>query len=69
MNADELAEVLGASKPFAYKLIRSYNDELKTKGYLTIAGRVPRTYIDEKIYGFSEWSGGEKDAGISRQED
>ena len=39
------------SKPYAYKLIRQLNEELKAKGFITIAGRVNRQYFYERLYG------------------
>lgn len=51
VNADQVAEELKVSKPFAYKLIREMNEELKQKGYLTVAGRVSRKYYEERFYG------------------
>lgn len=32
MKADEVAEVLEVSKPYAYKLIRQMNEKLRAKG-------------------------------------
>ena len=37
------------SKPRAYKFICELNDELKAKGYITIAGRVNRQYFNERL--------------------
>ena len=51
ITASDVASDLGISKPFAYKLIRELNDELKTKGYMTIAGRASRKFYEEKFYG------------------
>ena len=51
IRADEVAEELGISKPYAYKLIRKLNDELKGKGFVTISGRVNRQYLNERLYG------------------
>ena len=51
IRADEVAEELGVSKPYAYKLIRRLNEELKSKGFITIAGRVNRQYFNERLYG------------------
>ena len=44
-------EELDVSKPYAYKLIRQLNEELKAKGFITIAGRVNRQYFNERLYG------------------
>ena len=50
MRADEVAKELDISKAFAYKLIRQLNQELRERGFLTIAGRVNRDYFKERIY-------------------
>ena len=42
IKADEVAEELGISKPYAYKIIRRLNEELREKGMITMAGRVDR---------------------------
>lgn len=51
MKVDEVMEVLGVSKPYAYKLIRELNEELKKTGCITIAGRIDRKFFQEKFYG------------------
>ena len=51
IRVDEVASELGVSKPYAYKLIRQLNEELKNKGFITIAGRVNRQYFNERLYG------------------
>lgn len=53
ITAAELAEVMGVSNGHAYKLIREMNAELKKQGYLTIAGKLPRAYLEKCLYGFS----------------
>ena len=40
IHAAEVAEVLGISRPYAYKLVRELNKELEEKGFLTISGKV-----------------------------
>ena len=50
VRAEEVAQELGVSKPYAYKLVREMNEELKQKGFLTIPGRVSRRYFEEKFY-------------------
>ena len=50
MRADEVAKELGMSRSFAYKLIRQLNQELKARGFLTIAGRINRDYLRERLY-------------------
>jgi len=51
MFAKEVVEELEVSIPYAYKLIRSLNEELKRAGCITIAGRVDRKFFYEKFYG------------------
>ena len=51
MNVEEVAEELGTSKSYAYKLIQKLNDEMNGKGYITIQGKINRLYFYEKIYG------------------
>ena len=53
MNAEvvkvqEVAERLNCSTRKAYEIIRQLNNELKSKGYITIAGRVSRSYFEKK---------------------
>ena len=48
MKVEEVAQVLGISKSYAYKIVQQLNKELKAKGYLTIAGRVNRKYFRER---------------------
>ena len=50
MRVEEVAEVLEVSTSFAYKVIRQLNNELKAKGYITIAGRINREYFYERVY-------------------
>jgi len=55
MSADDVAEELGVSKSFAYKVVQRLNAELREKGYLTVSGRVSRKYFTEKYcYGGQE---------------
>jgi hypothetical protein len=54
VRAEEVAGALDISKPYAYKLVREMNEELKQKGFLTIPGRVSRRYFEETFYGLRE---------------
>lgn len=51
MRVDEVAEELGVSIPYAYKLIRSMNEELRKTGCITISGWIDRKFFHEKFYG------------------
>lgn len=55
MRVEEVAQELGVSRSYAYKLVRKLNDELKEMGYLTVAGRISKKYFLEKVcYGERE---------------
>ena len=45
MRVDEVAQELGVSKSYAYKLIRKLNKELKATGCITIPGRIDRKFF------------------------
>ncbi len=48
MRVEEVAQELGVSKSYAYKIVQKLNQELKEKGIPTISGRVNRKYFQEK---------------------
>lgn len=50
MNVNEVAEFMGVSVGMAYKIIHKLNEDLKKKGYITVAGRVNSRYFKEKVY-------------------
>ena len=50
ITAKEIAEELGVSSSKAYGIIRQLNDELQSKGYLTLPGKTSRAYFREKWY-------------------
>ena len=50
MSAMEVAEELGVSKAYAYKVIRELNEELRSKGFQTVSGRINRIYFKERFY-------------------
>lgn len=65
MMADEVAEELGVSKAYAYKVIQQFNKELEAKGFFTLSGRVNRQYFLERTcYKSPVLKGADKDAGI-----
>lgn len=49
VTAGEVAQDLGVSKPFAYKLVRQMNEELEAKGFITIAGRVSKNTMKKNF--------------------
>ena len=54
MRVNEVAEELGISIPFAYRIIRQMNEELAKTGCITISGRIDRKFFHEKFYGTRE---------------
>ena len=51
MRVEEVAAELDVSVSYAYKIMQRLNNELKEKGFVTIAGRINRQYFNERIYG------------------
>lgn len=55
LNVKGVMELLGGiSEGKAYELIRQMNAELTDEGYLIIRGKVPRSYVEKRFFGFSE---------------
>ena len=52
-GAEEVTKLLGVSRSRAYRIIREINQEMSSKGYLTINGKVNGKYLVEKL-GFPE---------------
>lgn len=50
INATEVAEQIGISKAYAYKVIRKLNAELAKKGCLIVQGKVSRMYFEERYF-------------------
>ena len=44
ISVQEVAEELGVSKSYAYKVVKQLNEELKQRGYLTVAVRYTAQY-------------------------
>lgn len=54
MDVKEVSEKLGVSRSKAYNTIREWNGELKSMGYFTKSGNVPRAFFEKKCYGYEE---------------
>ncbi len=50
LRVEDIAEMLQCSQSHAYKIMRQLNNELKKKGKIVVAGRVPRRYVEERLY-------------------
>ena len=49
LTAPELADLVGVSHSKAYGFIRRMNTELQQKGFLTVRGKVNRSYALERF--------------------
>lgn len=55
MKVQDVADELGISKSYAYKIVQQFNEELKAQGFITISGRVNKQYFLERVcYGTAE---------------
>ena len=50
ITAEEVAESMGISLGYAYKLLRKLNKELADQGYVTVAGKIPVSYTHLDVY-------------------
>ncbi|MBK5242431.1 transcriptional regulator [Clostridium sp.] len=50
LTVTDVKTILGISASKAYVIIRQLNNELKSKGYIVIAGKVPKRFFKEKYY-------------------
>ena len=46
-TANEVGEMLGISRGHAYKIVKSLNEQLASKGFIVIAGKVPKKYLNQ----------------------
>ena len=51
LTAPEAAQLLHISTSHAYKVIHRLNQELKSQGFFTIAGRISRDYLLQRTMG------------------
>lgn len=52
--SEDIAAMLSVSKTTAYRIIHKLNEELRSEGYITVAGRVPKTFFDKRFYSDEE---------------
>ncbi len=50
-TAKDVQEMTGVSRGKAYKIIRMLNEELEQKGFIVIAGKIPKKFFNERCYG------------------
>ena len=46
----DVMAMLGVKESKAYKVMQGLSKELQARGYITISGKVPVKYFDEKYY-------------------
>ena len=63
LGAREVAEQLGVSKAYSYKLIRRLNGELAEAGRIVIPGKVSASYFEEWFFAEPQPRGGVGDDG------
>ncbi len=52
-TAADIQKMTGVSRGKAYKIIRELNNELGQKGFIVIAGKIPKQFFNERCYGIS----------------
>ncbi len=50
VKVNEVMEICDCSQSHAYRIMKRLNDELKKCGFITTAGRVPRSYLMERMH-------------------
>ena len=53
-TAPEVQSMLGVSRGKAYKVVKELNEELESRGFIVIAGKIPKQFFNEHYYGLSE---------------
>lgn len=48
VRVEEVAARMECSIGRAYRIIKDLNSELKKQGYITMAGRIPRSYLEKR---------------------
>ena len=59
MDVNEVAEEMGISIPYAYKVIQGMNAELKEKNCFTMRGKIDRKFFYEHFYGTRDYERGD----------
>lgn len=52
-TANEVMEILGVSRAKAYKVVKELNMELAAQGYIVTAGKIPKKFLAERLYGMT----------------
>jgi len=49
-SVTDVMQLFGIKQSKAYAIIKMCNSELQKKGYITVSGRVPKRYLNERMY-------------------
>lgn len=50
LDVNDVSEIMRVSESKAYSVIKQLNKELKSKGYITVCGKISKKFFEEKIY-------------------
>lgn len=53
-TAQDVSRMFGVSRSKAYHIVKELNAELAAKGYIVIAGKVPKKFLADKYYGLAQ---------------
>lgn len=51
VDVRDVMGVYGVSESKAYSILRELNSDLKERGFITIPGKVPKIFFEERCYG------------------
>lgn len=54
LDVNDVGMLLHCSNSHAYRVIRDLNKELAKGGYLVVAGKIPKAYLEQKLFGLKE---------------
>ncbi|MBO4911482.1 MAG: ICEBs1 excisionase [Butyrivibrio sp.] len=56
-TAAEIAQMIGVGRTTAYGIVKQMNEELKSRGFLAVRGKVPKEFFDAKYFGGTRCKG------------
>lgn len=58
-TAQEVQKMLGVSRGKAYQVVRELNEQLAQRGFIVVAGKIPKKIFQEHFYGLETQQKGE----------
>ena len=49
LNVNDVMSLLSCSKSMSYQIIQTLNKELKKQNYITVSGKVSKTYFQQRM--------------------